>query len=359
MIETVPYDPNAPFRCTQLDTPETDSQERQDQAGVDLARDYTAAGYFRHSGWERNRLLVAEALGRTDQSRSRRESFSDCGSHAYVLESVDRPGNYRVAGSACHDRFCLPCAQERSYIIAGNVLDEVRKLEVRFLTLTVKTDGLSLAAALEKLHVAFGKLRRRNWFTRRVWGGVAFLELTYSHKEQRWHPHLHCLCTGTWIDKYKLSAMWHEITGDSFIIDIRRPKNKRHVSYYVAKYASKPFNNTFLNHPDLLDEAIVAMKGRKLSLTWGTWRGLQLTETPDEGAWEHVAPLNSIVTAAAHGDLDSLAILERLHPESLQGMLSRAPPKATATAKTTPTETQADWLGQWKANVTRPQDKTF
>jgi hypothetical protein len=253
----------------------------------------------------------------------------------------------------------LPCAQERSFIIAGNVLDEVRKLEVRFLTLTVKTDGLPLIAALEKLHVAFGKLRRRTWFSRRVWGGVAFLELTYSHKEERWHPHLHCLCTGTYIDKFKLSKMWHEITGDSFIVDIRRPKNTKHVAFYVTKYASKPFNNTFLNHADLLDEAIVAMKGRKLSLTWGTWRGLQLTETPDEGAWDHVAPLNSIVLQAASGDADALRILKALHPESMEGMLSRAPPREQKTAKTTPTQTQANWLTQWNAHVTRPHNKTF
>lgn len=359
MIECVPYDPNVPFQCSQLDTPESDPQERQAQAGVDLARDCTAASYFRHSGWQRNRLLVAESLGRTDQSKSRRESFSDCGSHAYVLESVDHPGTYRVAGSSCHDRFCLPCAQERSVTIAGNVLDEIRKLEVRFLTLTVKTDGLSLVAALEKLHDAFGKLRRRQWFQRRVWGGVAFIELTYSHKETRWHPHLHCLCTGTWIDKFQLSKLWHNITGDSFIVDIRRPKNTKHVAFYVTKYASKPFNNTFLNHTNLLDEAVQAMKGRKLALTWGQWRGLQLTETADEGAWEHVAPLNSIISQAAAGDADSLAILHKIHTCSISELLSRAPPQANKVAKTTPLETQTDWLEVWHANVTRPENKSF
>ncbi len=359
MIEVVPYDPCTPFVPSQLDHPENDPQVRQERARVDLARDFTSAGYFRHSGWEHNRLLVAQSLARTDQSRSRRDSFSDCGSHAYVMESVDRPGTYRVAGSACHDRFCLPCAQERSHTIAGNVLDAIRKVEVRFLTLTVKTDGLSLAESLDKLYEAFSRLRRRRWFTRRVWGGVAFTELTYNHADERWHPHLHCLCTGTYLDKFKLSRLWHEVTGDSYIIDIRRPKNTDHVAYYVTKYASKPFNNTFLNRSNLLDEAIDAMKGRKLSLTWGAWRGLQLTETPEEGCWEHVAPLNTLCQRAADGDVEALAILKALRTPQLEGMLSRAPPTHHETPKTTATQDQTSWLETWSEDVIAPHEKTF
>lgn len=353
------WEADAPNHFSKLDAPENESQVRQTLAGAELARNDSAATHFRHSGWSHNRKLICEALARTDQSRSRRDSFSDCGSHAYVLESVDRPGEYRVAGSACHDRFCGPCAQERSYTIAGNVLDAIRNVEVRFLTLTIRTEGMSLGESLDKLYNSFSALRRRRFFKRRVRGGVAFVELKYSHKSERWHPHLHCLCTGTYIDRHKLSQLWHAVTGDSFIIDIQRPKRNELVAKYVTKYASKPFNNTFVNRAELIDEAIVAMKGRKLSLTWGTWRGMQLTETPDDGAWEHVAPLNTIVEQASRGDADALAILKALHPQSMEGMLSRAPPGTKNSATITPQETQSNWLEDWHDAITSPHNKTF
>ena len=48
----------------------------------------------------------------------------------------------------------------------------------------------------------------------------------------------------TWIDQEHLSETWHEITGDSFIVDIRRVKKDKQYGYSnaaaeVCKYALK------------------------------------------------------------------------------------------------------------------------
>ena len=350
MLEPLTSDTDHSCCPSRLDAPESDPQADAIRAGRAITRESRLPVLFRHSGWQRPRALVAAALARTRQSESRQSNFWDCGSHAYVMESVDRPGTFRIAGSACHDRFCGPCAQERSYTIAGNVLDAIRGKEVRFLTLTITTDGESLTGSLDKLYRSFAQLRRRRWIQRRVWGGVAFLELKWSAKSKRWHPHLHCLVTGSYVDKIKLSRLWHEATGDSYIVDIQRPRSDEQVSRYVTKYASKPFNNTFVARSELIDAAILAMKGRKLALTWGTWRGLLLTETPDDGAWEHVASLETIIDRAALGDADSILILESLTRQDLGRLLARAPPPTEKSATPTPDDNQTTWFPTWQHN---------
>lgn len=295
--------------------------------GEAISNDKRPAMLFRHSGWARHRRLIADSLIRTGQSWNRQESFADCGSHAYVMRSIDDPTKHRIAGSCCHDRFCLPCAKGRAHTIAGNVLEYVRKVEIRFLTLTIKTDQQPLAWQIDKLYTAFQALRRTRLWKARIDGGVAFLEVKRSDRANRWHPHLHCLITGKFIDKRRLSTTWHAITGDSYIVDIRRPKDDEQVLSYVTKYASKPVNNTFINKPEWLDEAITALAGRKLALTFGRWRSLKLSPIPDPGAWEYVCPLTQLLNQAGLHVPSALRILESLGYEDLGDILPRPPPE--------------------------------
>ncbi len=312
---------------SQVHPPEIDPQLLQRWRGEDIEHDTRPSVLFRHSGWRRQRRLVAESLSRTGQSGNRQRSFADCGSYAYVMRSIEDPQNYRIAGSCCHDRFCLPCAKGRAHTIAGNVLEYIRDVEIRFLTLTIKTDHQPLAWQVDKLYTAFQALRRTKLWKARVDGGVAFLEVKRSDRANRWHPHLHCLITGKFIDYRKLSALWHRVTGDSYVVDIQRPKNDEQVLSYVTKYASKPFNNTFINKPEWLDEAVAALAGRKLALTFGRWRGLKLSPIPDPGAWEYVAPLCDLLAKAGAGDPEALHILDYLGCEDLGEILPRPPPQ--------------------------------
>jgi hypothetical protein len=243
------------------------------------------------------------------------------------MRSIEDPTKHRIAGSCCHDRFCLPCAKGRAHTIAGNVIEFIRKVEIRFLTLTIKTGQEPLTEQIDKLYRSFQALRRGALWKRRVLGGVAFLEVKRSSASDRWHPHLHCLISGYWLDKRKLSRAWHRITGDSYIVDIQRPKSDDTVISYVTKYASKPFNNTFINQPKHLDEVVLALAGRKLCLTFGTWRSLKLAPIPDPGAWEYVEPLSTLLEKAGRGDRDALTVLDSLGCEDLGDILPRPPPE--------------------------------
>lgn len=335
---------------TLLEAPETESHYWSDRWGVDIKEPFSLSTTFRHSGWVRERLLIYQSLHRTEQKSNRIREFEECGSHAYVLKSVTEPDSYRLAGSACHDRFCLPCATERSQTIAMNVMEAMGDRECRFLTLTIRSTDESLASLLDKLYNSFTSLRRSRLWKRSVTGGVAFVEINYRPGTDRWHPHFHVLIEGKFIRKDELKRVWHAITGDSFIIDIRMVKNTTHAARYVTKYASKPFNNTYVNRPDRLDEAVLALKGRKLALTFGSWRGVTLARTISDGAWEHYASLDEVIHDAAHGDTAALRILEKLTDQDLQPLLARAPPRPQPNPPPLPAPKQLTWFGTWSAD---------
>lgn len=332
---------------TSLEPLETESQDHLQSPARAIDEDPRMPVLFRHSGWHPLRKLVAASFLRTEQPWNRRREFYHCGSHSYVLESLTTPGTYRVAGSCCRDRFCVPCSTERSAIIGGNALELLRGKNPRFLTLTIKTKGLSLEEGLKKIYGSFGLLRRRAVWTRAVRGGVAFLEIKWNEELQRWHPHFHCLITGTWIDRKKLVAAWYAVTGDSFVLDIRRPPNDRMITRYVTKYASKPLNTTFSTIPERLDEAVRALKGRKLCVTFGTWRGERLTQVEDTGEWTHVDTLENVLTWAAHGDEYYAAILRSLTDRDLSSILSRAPPGVPPLRFPSVDHTQHTFFGTW------------
>lgn len=291
---------------------------------------------FRHSGWAGHRRLVYEALKRTKQPLSRTSAFWECGSHAYVLKSVEDPPRWRVAGSSCHDRMCTPCATERSRTIAQNVIDKIGDQRVRFITFTLRHSTDALADLLAKLYDAFAKMRHTRLWKAHVSGGVAFLEVKYSDRVEGWHPHIHVLATGKWVAKAALQSTWHQITGDSYVVDIRLPGGKKNVAHYVTKYASKPLNTSFIHVPRLLDEAILALRGRRLCTTFGGWRGVLLVHKPDEDCWENVGPLAAWLQRAVDGDDEALFVLHQIDAGrtnvcmELKPVFARPPPPPPA-----------------------------
>lgn len=302
---------------------------------------------FRHSGWKHNRLLVYRSLRRTEQCPNRQRSFSECGSQSYVLQSIEHPQVYKVAGSSCHDRFCLPCASDRARCIAMNVLDFIEDRKLRFLTLTLKASADPLSEQLDKLYSSFQALRRRRFWTKHVTGGMAFLELTFNAKADTWHPHFHIIIEGTYLDHSQLRKLWYYITGDSFVVDIRPVPDNRTTGRYVTKYASKPFNNTFLNRDYALDEAVVALKGRKLLFTFGKWRGLTTITTPDDSSWQYIAPLDNVIANAARGDSDALKILHGLTDADILPILARVSALPPPAPQPPPVLKQLTFFGAW------------
>jgi hypothetical protein len=214
--------------------------------------------------------------------------------------------------------------------MSQNIVAHLDGKPARFVTLTLRSTTESLVTLLDKLQDCFNRLRRRAIWRKRVNGGVAMIELKWNPYLERWNVHLHCIVTGLYIKVGLLTQAWKAITGDSIIVDIRFIKNTPAIAKYVAKYASKPLNHTVILDPDRLDEAILALKGRRLASTFGTWRGLLLTPKPDPDSWINLGSLASMIRLAATGDVDALLICRSLNvpPASLLNTSerSRAPP---------------------------------
>jgi hypothetical protein len=185
-------------------------------------------------------------------------------------------------------------------------------LEVKLVTLTLRHRDQPLRHQVDRLIESFRTLRKRPLWRDAIEGGVGFLEVKYKPETDRWHPHLHILCTGAWIYQPDLASTWHAITGDSFEVDIRLCKDLSRVACYVVKYASKPIDAVLYKHARRLREAILALQGRHMCMTFGTFRGWKLTKQGDGDDWQMLGTLEGFRERAQAGDWEALAVLDGL-----------------------------------------------
>lgn len=230
----------------------------------------------------------------------------------------------RLAASCCHDRFCLPCANSRSRLIAANVLPYVQPGKCRFVTLTLRHTDQPLNKQIDRLYASFKRLRKDPLWSQTQEGGVAFLEIKRSKDKQSWHPHFHVLTQGSFIDVRALSALWKRITGDSFVVDVRFVRGASQVLSYVTKYASKPFDPSLFDYQSVLVQAINALAGRRMALSFGKWKGLQMSERPDGDAWENLGSLEDVLYEAAKGDAEARQLIMKVCGEKAELMIRMA-----------------------------------
>jgi len=279
---------------------------------------------FRHAGWWDIRKKIFNSLKRTGQSGSRLSSFASCGGNSWVQVNKEDASRLRLSCNHCHDRLCTPCANQRSFRLTEALKAQIDGKQLTFITLTLCGKKEPLSELIDRLYRHFRSLRAHPIWEK-VSGGAAFLEVKWSDKAMRWHPHLHIICEARFIDQGELSSVWRGITKDSFIVDIRKVRDSDVTARYVTKYASKPLNMSFANTPALLDEAVLALKGRRLCLCFGTWYGTPLdaaedTEFADDlidaAGWTNLRPLEEIIDLANGGDAESINIIRVLGAEA-------------------------------------------
>lgn len=257
---------------------------------------------FRHASWHQRRLRVARALARANASLRRRGAFASCGCQAWILRDATNPHNYKAIPDFCHDRWCVPCANGRAARVTANLLDHLQNRHVRFITLTLKASPDTLRARIDRLLSAFGKLRRRASWKDRVTGGAGFLEITRGREGGHWHPHLHLIVEGRYFPKQLLVDTWLELTGDSYVVDIKLIREPAIVARYVTKYASKPLDSKLLKEHAALVEAIDSLRGRKLLYAFGTWARWQLLAKPTLEGWILYGHVNELLYRSLMGD---------------------------------------------------------
>ena len=183
---------------------------------------------------------------------------------------------------------------------------------------------------IDRLSAAFVKLRRRAVWKATQPGGIYFIEIKRRRGDAGWHTHLHVLSQGAWLSKSWLSHAWNEVTGDSYIVDIRLCDSGARAAQYVAKYAGKGVHGSCYLEPEVLREAMLALKGRRLVGKWGTWRELELDAEEPEGEWSGVDTLARLIQRSERGELLAASILQSLSgveqcPTSLADRPARGP----------------------------------
>jgi hypothetical protein len=263
---------------------------------------------FRHSGWKHRRRLVFQHLGRLHSSSAKLDAFCNCGSAAWVQHSR-KADRFRIAANFCHHRLCDPCARARANNIARNVAAHIGQKKVRFITLTIRHNRNPLRDQIDRLYKCFAQLRRRNAWLAHVEGGAAFLEVKWKPESKQWHPHLHCIVEGAYFPQRDLARDWYAVTGDSFIVDVRDIHEPKEAAAYCAKYATKGVDNAVFEHADALDEYGLAIRGRRLCATFGSWRGLKLESLPeDPGDWRNVCSLDELMEALKDAEPWAIAL---------------------------------------------------
>lgn len=274
---------------------------------VNLSRQ--ASGNFRHSCWRGQRKRMLQTLVDVGFNWQRVYRFSHCGDQAFVIRSREDPDHIRIAGSSCRDRWCLPCAKDRSRTIAANLTDLTTGKRLRLMTLTLAHRPVHLRAEVDRLQASFSSLRRLSEWKDRIEGGVAILEVARGSKNESWHPHLHVIYEGKYFPQPKLKELWYRVTGDSYIVDIRNVESESMLVNYVTKYVSKPWTGDVERDPLLMAEIVCALDKRRMCTTFGTWRGVSLTVSPLSDAWENLGSLEHFLRLARDGDTEAQRLL--------------------------------------------------
>ena len=197
------------------------------------------------------------------------------------------------AASLCMKHLLCPlCAIRRGAKALGayserflSIIIEKPLLRPYMVTLTVK-DGDDLFERFQHLQ----KSQRELWMRKSrgrgsvldcVSGAVWSYEFKRGKNSGLWHPHLHmiALCEVP-PDAQQLADEWHNITGDSYIVDVRPIDNSSsdsHINGFleVFKYAVKFSDQA----PADTVHAWRTLKGRNLIGSAGCFRGVEVPES--------------------------------------------------------------------------------
>jgi len=214
-----------------------------------------------------------------ETKKFRESELDECRTNAWF--AIHMPTRtVRVLSSACRLRWCPLCSKSKSARIVENLKPWLHISKgAKFLTLTLKHSNESLDAQITRLYSCFVTFRNRAFVKRSIRGGVWFFQIKWSKDSQTWHPHLHCVMDSEYMAHRVIKAIWHKITGDSDIVDIRSVRSKKKAAEYVARDAARPAKLSDLPTSRAV-EVMDAMHGRRLCGTWGSAKGLKLTETP-------------------------------------------------------------------------------
>lgn len=274
-------------------------KENPDSVGAEIGVDGIEAlpkRVDRYGKAKKSALDVAEYMATLPQHQAMAKTVKGCGNyllfrHFFTVDVVKLH-----AASFCRKHLLCPlCAIRRGAKALAAYLDRFEAIkrtsaDLRpfLVTLTVK-DGPDLRERFQHLHKSQRELWKRKQRGRGsvfdcVQGAVWSYEVKRGQGSGLWHPHLHMIAlSASAPDAEKLASEWHDITGDSFIVDVRSISQDDPASGFVEvfKYAVK-FSD---QEPSDTVHAWETLAGKRLLGSAGCFRGVDIPEdlTDDPG----------------------------------------------------------------------------
>jgi 3-methyladenine DNA glycosylase AlkC len=289
---------------------------------------------FRHTGWIVSRERVFRQLVKTATAQAV-DRFANCGGGAQVQWSP-KLARSRVMANYCHHRWCRPCSAARGAAVKQALRQLIKPGDkVRLITFTLRSvRGTPLQVQVDRLRAHFDNLRHRKIWKENVTGAVKVWEVKRAARSGGWHPHLHVLQVGNFIDQKELSALWWKITGDSDNVDIRSAGNGAELDAklnYMVKYATKPAPQSIYDNAEDLAEMMLALKGLHMFDFLGSFRGINkkikaAQKLEDPGDWVRVDSLSAVMRAARSGQPNAIRLLAQLCQGELPLTFNIPPP---------------------------------
>ena len=193
--------------------------------------------------------------------KKRSERVNNCASYLLFLECLNSEKHPKklVTANFCKDRLCSTCQKRKSIIqfktsvqLAHELLRRDPNYQFIFLTLTVPNVQLGeLSKTITHILESWHRLIKRTEVKKAIKGYLRTLEITYNHKRDDWHPHIHAALVvrksyftdKTYIKRARWLSLWQEVTGQPEItqVDIRKLKSKK-----KEKEESSSTNKSFL-----------------------------------------------------------------------------------------------------------------
>lgn len=243
----------------------------------------------RYSKAKKGAIDVGDYMATIPEHQAMAAKVQGCGDYLVFRHyfTVDR---VRLHGaSLCKKHLLCPlCAIRRgakslkAYLDRFEIIQAEKPHLLPFLvTLTVK-DGDDLEERFKHLYKAQKELWKRKTriyetFLDGVQGAVWSYEIKRGKNSGKWHPHLHMIALAESIpDQQQLASEWHNITGDSFIVDVRPISQDDPASGFIEvfKYAVKFSDQT----PADTVHAWVTLAGKRLLGSSGCFRGVLVPE---------------------------------------------------------------------------------
>lgn len=273
-----------------MGSPEKENPEQVELVGVQDGIEALPKRVERYGKAKNGALDVAEYMSGLPKHQAMASLVRGCGEyllfrHFFTIDIVRLH-----AASFCRKHLLCPlCAIRRGAKALGAYLTRYEAISLTaahlrpfLVTLTVK-DGPDLEERFKHLHKAQRELWKRKQRGRGsvldlVEGAVWSYEVKRGQGSGLWHPHLHMIALSAFMpDAQQLAREWREITGDSYIVDVR-PINQddlaggfAEVFKYAVKFSDQPAADTV--------HAWETLAGKRLLGSAGCFRGVVI---PDE-----------------------------------------------------------------------------